>query len=490
MAVLGRGDLLDRCSLEIRAAGGPALGTGVLVAPSRVLTCCHVVGDHDRIDVFEGPGTERLTGATVERRGDPEGADDLALLELDPPLPGRGVVRFADWTRGDRFGTVGFPEGGKDHAGGHVHGRSDFRGWLQIDAEGARRIEPGFSGGAVWVQAKHAAVGLVTHRDGDGVAYAITAEQLRTFLPGLWDAETASRCAGYLSRVGRKLEAPEVRNAILEAAPAGTWRHADQYPDLLAEALCLETEPEDLAGRMSVAYCRLAENRKPEAAEKIWQVLMEALPAALLSRWQIEVPGATDPDVRLKLVGRVLAEFALAAAEDGGAEFHKEPDSGDADIPRATHQVPNPGELGADPEGEEAAREVAEDIGLRLALDAGLTPKSPIDKGFLGVLASRRHTGKDARIFDRHELRDYESAPGGTLLKMLNDRLARPTFSRGRRLYLVAGRGDRPLVEGLRRYLPGLKIVTLDPSPEQYEATGKLLYALRNVFSRRRNPER
>ncbi len=485
------GDLLDRCTLEVRDQEGQSLGTGVLVGPRRVLTCSHVVGEHERLDLFAGPSSERVAGATVVRCGDPAGADDLALLELDTSISNRGVIRFADWTRGERFGTVGFPEWGKDHVGGHVHGLSEHRGWVQIDAEGSRLIESGFSGGAVWVEAKHAAVGIVTHRDpNDGVAYAITAEKIRGFWPRLRDGEVATRCARYLSRVGGKLEAPKVRSAITDADPAGAWKKTAQYPDLLAEELCLETEPEDLAGRLSAAYCRLAEDRRPETAEQVWEVLMEALPAALLSRWQIEVPEAADPEVRLQVVGRVLAELALAAAEDAAADFHEQPDREDSDIPRATHRVPRPGEQGADPDGKEAASELAEEVGLRLALDAGLPKDSPVDRGFLGVLASRRHTGRDARLFDHSELGDYRGAPPGTLLRMLNDRLAQPSDSGGRRLYFVAGPGDRALVSALRQHLPGLKVVMLDPPPDQFEITGKVLHALKKVFVRRRDSMR
>ncbi len=198
------GDLLDRCSFEIRDPDGQHLGTGVLVGPSQLLTCSNVVGEYERVDVIESRSSKRLSGATVSRRGDPTGADNLALLELDTPLHGRGVIRFADWTRSDRFGTVGFPEGGKDHVGGYVLGLSRHHDWLQIDVDGSRKIEPGFSGGAVWVPAKHAAVGLVTHSDHDGVAYAITRAQIMDFWPGL---EGATRPLGssadtyYLSRI-------------------------------------------------------------------------------------------------------------------------------------------------------------------------------------------------------------------------------------------------------------------------------------------------
>ncbi len=491
MASAGQGDLLDRCSLEIRVPDGPSLGTGVLVGPRQVLTCCHVVGEHDRVDVFEGPGSERLTGATVGRRGNADGADDLALLDLDASLPGRGVIRFADWTRDDRFGTVGFPEWGKDHVGGDVQGLSRHHGWLQFDATSSRKIVPGFSGSAVWVQAKHAAVGLVTHIDGDGVAYAVTAEQIRAFWPELQDV---TRYAGYLRRISRKLQAMEVRGAIADADPEGAWRlAAGGGAEPLAQTLCMETAPDDLAGGLCRAYCRLLDDRRDEAAEQVFEVLMDSLPAALLSQWHIPLPEGKATEVQLELLSRVLVEFALAAAEDAAADFQEQPERDDSDVPRATHRVPGPGELGADPEGEDAARELARDVELRLALDVGATAESRKEaERYLAFLATHRHTRDDRRLLDRSELRDLEHAStpaqGDLIVRVLNKRLARQT-SAGRHLYLVANKRDQGLVEGLRQLLPDLKIVTHEAPPEQFEQTEMLLDSLKRIFHRR-NSER
>ena len=482
------GDLLDRCTLEIRVPDGPGLGTGVLIGSGQVLTCSHVVKAHERVDLYEGPSSARLTGARVERRGDPEGPDDLALLELDEPLPGRGRIRFVDRTRNEDFAAVGFPAGGRAHTHGRVHGRSELHDWLEIDVEGSRKIRPGFSGGAVWVQRKQAAVGLVTRYGRDGLAYAVTRGQIDAFRQ-LADSGMETRCAGYLSRVEGRLRTEGVQEAIAEADSAGTWREVAEHANLLAEALCLETDPEDLTRGLSAAYCRLARGRRHETAEAVWQVLLEALPAALLSRWRIEVPESPDPQVRLQVVGRVLAEFALAAAEDGAAAFHRRPRGKGSDIPWAKHRVPGPGELGADPEGEEAAAELAQELGLRLALDAGLGPNSPIEKSFLGVLASGRHTGDDTLLFDHAEVKEYQGAPAGTLLELLNERLAEPTESGGRRLYLVAEDDDEALVEALGRRLPGLKVVMLEPPPDLHKATGTVVHALKKIFHRR-NPER
>ncbi len=481
------GDRLDRCTFQIRGPDGRS-GTGVLVGLRRILTCSHVVGNHERVDVHEVPTSEPLTGARVERRGDPEGPDDLALLELDEPLAGRGVIRFVERTRNEQFGTTGFPKGARAHVHGVVHGRSDLHGWVEIDAEGSRKIRPGFSGGAVWVEAKRAAVGLVTRYARDGLAYAITRDQIREFWPELWDA---SRYDGHLRRLGRKLRNSDLRTAIGDADPQGTWRQAAGLgAEPLAQELCL-TDPDDLAGGLCQAYCRLVDDRQGGTAEQLFEVLMDALPAALLSQWQIELPQGSATEVQLELLSRVLAEFALAAAEDGAADFHQRPEGSGSDVPRATHRVASPGEMGADPEGKEAAWELAGDAELRLALDVGPTVESQKDaERYLAFLANHRHTGKDRRLLDRSEVRDFGHAStpvrSDLILRVLNKRLARPT-SAGRRLYLVADNRDQALIEGLRGLLPDLKIVTLEASPEQFEQTEKLLDALNTMFYRRRN---
>ncbi len=497
MGAVGKtaGDLLDRCTLEVRAAGGAGLGTGVLVGPGHVLTCAHVVGERRRVDVA-GRHPEVSGGAKIAQRGDPESADDLALLELDEPFHGRGVIRFAGWTRGERFATVGFPAAGREHARGEVDGTSRHHDWLQIEPTSRREIEPGFSGGAVWVEARRAAVGLVTHRAADGVAFAITAQQIRSFWPQLGSARAAARCEGLLSHVGRKLRRPEVRTAILGAAPEAAWRQAaDRGPEELARELCLETEPDLLTGALCGAYCRLVEDDEARTAEGVFRVLMEALPASLLSRWGIEIPPGSQTDVHLELLNRVLAEFALAAGDDAPAEFHARPGRDDADMPRAINDVPRPGELGVDLEGDEAGQELAREVELKLAFDVGTTPESQREsERFMAALAARRHAGR--RMLNRTKLEEIEHAsavPEGSwrqpILNVLNKRLARGTSS-GRRLYLLAGRRDKALVAGLRRHLPELKIVTREAPPEQFEEADDLLESLSRAFYRRQTAER
>ncbi len=135
---------------------------------------------------------------------------------------------------------------------------------------------------------------------------------------------------------------------------------------------------------------------------------------------------------------------------------------------------------------------MARDAELRLALDVGATPEAQREtESYRGCLATHRH--KDRRLFDPVELSDLEHARtpagGDLILRVLNKRLARRT-SAGRRLYVVADRRDRGLIEGLRGLLPGLKIVALEAPAEQFEQTEMLLDSLTTIFHRRRNPKR
>jgi hypothetical protein len=92
---------------------GVAVGSGVLLTPSLVATCAHVVATtlaHDELPVappldeiridfpFLGVGTRR-TG-TVRRWEPPrvDGGGDVALLDLDAPVP----ASVPPWARPDR----------------------------------------------------------------------------------------------------------------------------------------------------------------------------------------------------------------------------------------------------------------------------------------------------------------------------------------------------------------------------------------------------
>lgn len=108
----------------VRVEGGPRPGAGFFVAPGLVLTCVHVVGTADGLNVrstASGVEREAVAEEVVWRLRDggrsipalEEDYPDLALLrvDLDDHLC---VALDGDWpSYGDRFQTYGFPnEGG------------------------------------------------------------------------------------------------------------------------------------------------------------------------------------------------------------------------------------------------------------------------------------------------------------------------------------------------------------------------------------------
>ncbi len=178
-------DLLDRCTFAVRPTSGRGLGTGILVAPKRVLTCAHVVAGLEEVEIAEGADGEPLCTARVRKRGNPKGPDDLALLELSSSLGDREVMGFAAEERGQSFGAIGFPRGREQVLGRVLGPEPDVHGWLRIEADSRRSIEEGFSGGAVWALGEKVAVGLITHLGEEGVAYAIPTGQISKFWPEL-----------------------------------------------------------------------------------------------------------------------------------------------------------------------------------------------------------------------------------------------------------------------------------------------------------------
>ncbi|MDH6574926.1 trypsin-like peptidase domain-containing protein [Kitasatospora sp. MAP5-34] len=161
--------------------GGPAptTGAGILVSDRRVLTCAHVVYGQDRaaVRLVNRPDDPELP-ATVVRRGPwparPGGAGDVAVLELDQPVPAHvaGPARFAplhSWSglQAPQLAAYGFPAG---HDGGLSSEirltRGGFRiggELVQLEHEGTGMpLSPGFSGGPVVIAATGEVVGLVT----------------------------------------------------------------------------------------------------------------------------------------------------------------------------------------------------------------------------------------------------------------------------------------------------------------------------------------
>ena len=156
-------DLLRACT--VRVTGGPTSGAGFFVAPGKVLTCVHVIGDRAALMVRwerdDQPAVEvPVTGlaAVLEDRGRPIPAldrdyPDIAVLDVDGA--GCSSVRGSrsEWpSLEDNFLVFGYPE-----EGGAVQltpARLAYRGthgtmpaaYLDLASD---MIKPGMSGAAV-----------------------------------------------------------------------------------------------------------------------------------------------------------------------------------------------------------------------------------------------------------------------------------------------------------------------------------------------------
>lgn len=154
-------------------------GTGWLVAPGKVVTAAHVVGDRTRVTLVSGDrqGEGVVVGAAP--------AVDLALVEADPawldatPLAiragaiGPGVDVYAiGHALGDPTASV---------TRGIVGSVRDQEGVTVIQTDAA--INPGVSGGPL-LDADGRAVGVLISKavDGEGIGQAVAADEVRAFL--------------------------------------------------------------------------------------------------------------------------------------------------------------------------------------------------------------------------------------------------------------------------------------------------------------------
>ena len=168
-------DLLRGCT--VRVTGGPMPGAGFLVAPGKVLTCVHVIGDSDALVVrWERDGQPTIETRVSDRfavlanGGRPIPAldrdyPDIAVLEI-AGLDGHPCVRIdPEWpSQEDSFQVFGYPE-----EGGAVQltpARLTYRGthgtlptaYLDLASD---TIKPGMSGAAVLNLRSAAVCGVV-----------------------------------------------------------------------------------------------------------------------------------------------------------------------------------------------------------------------------------------------------------------------------------------------------------------------------------------
>ncbi|MFC9679322.1 trypsin-like peptidase domain-containing protein [Streptomyces sp. NPDC056948] len=199
-------DVLAAATVQVSGTDGHIGGLGVLIAPTLVLTCAHVVLDALGLPVArgerpDGPVGVRLalreggTTDAVVRDWVPvrtNGTGDVAVLSLARPLEAaRPVLMVAPRDVWDHKAIVfGLP---RDDTGGGWHtARLRARtgtGRLQMSPQDGQSdpIQPGFSGSAVWDDDLGAVVGIVAsispaHR---GQSFCIPTRTVLDELPGL-----------------------------------------------------------------------------------------------------------------------------------------------------------------------------------------------------------------------------------------------------------------------------------------------------------------
>ncbi len=188
------GSLEERAWLaRVLDAGGTAVGAAFAVDRNHVLTCAHVVkaagagGPGDTVSVdFPRLGGAKCDAEVLVEGWAPEAgtAGDVALLELKDPPEGLCPVALRSLRSLDRlaFSAHGLPEGLPDGVWTRGSlGMGVGEEWVQLEPASVRKVDPGFSGTAVWSDVHKAVVGMMVARDRDtegGVAFAIPARVL------------------------------------------------------------------------------------------------------------------------------------------------------------------------------------------------------------------------------------------------------------------------------------------------------------------------
>ena len=185
------------------------VGAGFLISPDTVLTCAHVVTaaldlpdetaemptDPVLLDFPIVQANEMLTAhACFWEPVAPNGGGDICVLQLEKrPPDGVKVARLvvAEDLWGHEFRAIGFPDYHPDGASisGKLKGRR-ATGRVQIEdvKEQGFRVQPGFSGGAVWDEQLDGVAGMIVEAEKDTISkvgYIIPADVLIKAYPPL-----------------------------------------------------------------------------------------------------------------------------------------------------------------------------------------------------------------------------------------------------------------------------------------------------------------
>ena len=123
--------------------GGMGMGTGVVIAPGKVITNCHVTKDAERIQLVQEGVQWDVTGMA------PDMQHDLCLLSVSRlNLPALKIGSASKLNVGDEVAAAGFAFGGKAHfSQGNVHGLYAFDNSRVLRT--SAQFAPGDSGGAL-----------------------------------------------------------------------------------------------------------------------------------------------------------------------------------------------------------------------------------------------------------------------------------------------------------------------------------------------------
>ena len=166
-------------------------GTGVVISPTRVLTCAHnVTGCTDGVWLTfpkaGGPAPRRRARVEWTAGTGGDAATDVAVLRLEEPVP--PGVRPADLAArpgreftGRRWWAFGFPPGSDLGSTAYgVVGADLAGGGILLDRRSEYPVEPGFSGGGLWMPGHGVAAVVIQARNadpegnsGDGVALTL-----------------------------------------------------------------------------------------------------------------------------------------------------------------------------------------------------------------------------------------------------------------------------------------------------------------------------
>jgi serine protease Do len=244
-----------------RQQGGISIGSGVTVAPSIVVTNCHVVRDALAIGISGGGAVWAVTGVSVD------GVHDVCFLHV-PSWNGRPVAlgERSALRLGQSVAAIGFTGGaGKTMRFGRVQALHSLEGGRVVESD--TPFTSGASGGGLF-DAAGALVGLLTFRlrRGGGSYYSLPVAWIRDRLPGDGDWAEVRPLADALPFWQRDLDTLPY---FMRAAPLyweGRWGElveltqrwsADEPRE--AEPLCVRGDAMQRLGRPEAAVAAYAE---------------------------------------------------------------------------------------------------------------------------------------------------------------------------------------------------------------------------------------